>query len=88
MKKILFTALLMPLVAVAGDRVVSVTNPNSGDRHGVIFVKTFCEFGFQFLAVVQSKDNTSNGSGGTSVIQVMRHDGSALKPLQCQEIGK
>lgn len=81
-------------LALAHAGFVSAQSPargghNSGIRtsklviekeHGVLYVRDFCAHGMQFVAVVQSKETTSNGSGGVSVVQVNGEDG---KPMRC-----
>lgn len=80
--------------AVAHAGIVSAQSAvdgghNSGTRtsklaiekdHGVLFVRDFCAHGMQFVAVVQDKKATNNGSGGVSVVQVNGIDG---KPMRC-----
>lgn len=47
-----------------------------------VLVRPFCRFGLQFLASTLDKSNTTNGSGGTSIIQVFADSG---RPMPCKE---
>lgn len=91
--KIVFNIILLGFAA-AHTGFVSAQSPadgghNSGARtsilpieknHGVLYVRDFCAHGMQFMAVVQKKETTNNGSGGVSVVQVNGVDG---KPMRC-----
>jgi hypothetical protein len=83
---------LTVLLAVGPAVGQSDSAHNSGTRtsvlriekdHGVLFVRDFCSHGLQFIAVVQSKTASNNGSGGVSVVQVLGADG---KPMQCAAV--
>jgi len=73
-------------VAQAGTEVREVKFP-SGQQQTIIFVRPFCKFGMQFISVNQDRSNTSTGSGGLEVVQVMTSVAShlPLQPMKCQE---
>lgn len=84
MLKKISVVLVIAMAYVAHGQTVSTTTktlPVEKD-HGVLYVRDFCDYGMQFIGVVQRKTNPSQGSGGVSVVQVHGSDG---KPLVCAD---
>jgi len=71
-------------VAQAGTEVRRVGDERGGTQ-ATIFVRPFCKFGLQFLAVTSRVDNGNYGfEDNVTGIQVMR-EGQSLIPMKCQE---
>jgi len=71
-------------VAQAGTEVRRVPTEKGGTQ-ATIFVRPFCKFGLQFLAVTSTSDNGNYGfEDNVTVIQVTKQ-GSQAGPMLCQE---
>jgi len=78
LKKLIAVIALLAIcgASISGTAVVK-TSTNS-----TVFARPFCQLGMQFMAASLAKGDTSNGSGGISLIQVLGKDGL---PMPCVE---
>jgi len=74
--------------AQAGTEVRRVPTEKGGTK-ATIFVRPFCKFGLQFLAVTSTSDNGNYGfEDNVTVIQVNQKGGypdQPSQPMKCQE---
>jgi len=71
-------------VAQAGTEVRRVGGA-SHPTQSTIFVRPFCKFGLQFLAVINQENEHTSSEDNVSVLQVMAREGASGFPMKCQE---
>lgn len=75
--------MFIPSFVFAGTELRNIGSPDGG-KEAVLFVRPFCQFGYQFVVVIMSKTNSSYGSGGISVVQIMLPSANGPVPMPCK----